>query len=244
MFHVEISNHKIIKNAFESISHIVDEITITADSEAMHLKCLSRDHTQFILLDLEKTVFDTFQCDAPEKISVDSTELMKVLKTLKPSDILVFNVDDNNLIITMKGDAERKFNIRLISLEYEEAQPPIIDLPSNISIGSDEVKGYIDDMSIYSEKLTMLVDGDYLRIRADGQMGSAEIKYIHGESITTAVQSSYGIDKLKDIFRASKFSQNCTLKIGEDMPLIVEFTLPTGDGCLEFLLAPRLEESD
>ena len=244
MFSLEISNHQVIKNAFESISQIVDEITMTADSEALHMRCLSRDHTQFILLDLEKTVFDSYQCDTPEKISIDSTELMKVLKTLKSTDILLFNVDDNNLIVTMKGDAERKFNIRLISLEYEEAQPPIIDLPCNISIGSDLMKDYINDMDIYSDKLELLVDEDYLIIRTDGQMGDAEIKYLHGENIREAVSSGFGIDKLKDIFRASKFSQDCTLRIGEDMPLFVTFTLPTGDGKLEFLLAPRLETEE
>ena len=49
--------------------------------------------------------------------------------------------------------------------------------------------------------------------------------------------------KLKEIFKASKFSKECSISLGTDNPIKVAFKLVTGAGELSYLLAPRLEES-
>ena len=239
-----LNGNTLFKNAFESIEKIVDEVTLTADSDALHLRCLSRDHITFITLDLEKTVFDEYLCDKPEKMAIDCTEFMKVLKTGKKDDTLELTTDENNLIIIFKGDATRQFKIRFIDMEYDNPQPPQIPVPCHISIDSNLIKDYINDMDLYDEKLTFTVDEDYLNITANGQMGEGEIKYIHGENIQEVVKSTFSIPKLKEILRSSKFSKECILGLGDDMPIIVTFNLITGDGKLEYLLAPRLEQDE
>ena len=47
--------------------------------------------------------------------------------------------------------------------------------------------------------------------------------------------------KLSEIMKAKDFSENIILSLGNDMPLRLTFELVTGDGRLEFLLAPRIE---
>ena len=49
-FKIELINHKVIKNAFESISKIVNEITLTADKEGIHLRSLDKSHITFITI--------------------------------------------------------------------------------------------------------------------------------------------------------------------------------------------------
>ena len=71
MFQLTLSDNSIFKNAFESISKIVDEITLTADSEGVHLRALDRSHITFITLELDKTLFDEYECDVPEKMAID-----------------------------------------------------------------------------------------------------------------------------------------------------------------------------
>jgi len=241
-FRLELSDNNIIKNAFESIHKIVDEITMTADSEALRLNCLSRDHITFITMELQKTVFDEYECDKPEKIMIDSTEFIKILKKCKNTDILELSTDDSNLITVFKGDATRTFKLGLIDMEYDNPQPPLIQYPSEIRLSSTIIKDCLDDMAIFSDKIEFIVDEDYLIVRTDGQMGDAETKYIHGENIKEVSRSMFSIPRLTDIFRASKFSKECCICIGDDMPIKVTFTLPTNDGQLNYLLAPRLEE--
>lgn len=87
-FKVELSNNSVIKNSFESISKIVDEITLTADSEGMHLRALDRSHITFITLDLDKTLFDEYECDVPEKMAIDCDDFYKLLKKCENNDML------------------------------------------------------------------------------------------------------------------------------------------------------------
>ena len=97
-------------------------------------------------------------------------------------------------------------------------------------------------MNIFSDKLMLTVDEDYLKINAEGMKGDGEIKYIHGANITDSCQSMFNIEKLQDIMKASKFSKECRLSLGDDLPLGLTFELVTGDGYLQYLLAPRLAE--
>ena len=241
---LEVANHGMLKAAFDSISAIVDEITLTADSEKLKLRCLDRSHITFIVMDLDKTFFDEYECEKPEKIAIDCNDFNKILKKCKSSDILEIFTEDSNLVMKFRGDAVRTFKLGLIDMEYDNPQPPAIEFPCTVQIPSSLMKEYIGNMEMFSEKLDLLVDGDYLKIRTDGQMGEANIDYLHGEHITEAVKSCFSIPKLQEIFRASKFSEQCFLEIGDDKPLRVSFKLITGDGELSYLLAPRLETDD
>ena len=71
---VELSDNKIMKTAFESISRIVDEATIIFDTEGMRLTTLDRSHITFISLEFKKTLFDEYECTTPEQAPVDVNE--------------------------------------------------------------------------------------------------------------------------------------------------------------------------
>lgn len=243
-FHIELTNHKTLKEAFESISRIVDEIALEFDSEAMHLRALDRSHIIFITMDLDKEFFDIFQCEKPERLFLDAGEFIKTLKKAKPTDILELDIDEAGLLFTMKGDATRKFKIMFIDMEYDSPQPPDVPVPCHVKIPSGLLKEYISNMTDFDEKLTFMVDQDYFKIICNGQMGSGEIEYLHGENINEVVASHFSTPKLLNILKASKFSNECELGVGDDMPLILRMNLITGNGKLEYLLAPRIEQED
>jgi proliferating cell nuclear antigen len=215
---------------------------MTADEEGIHLRSLDKSHITFITLELKKSLFDTYECDIPEKIAVDCTEFHKILKKCKTNETLELSINEN-LNITMKGDATRKFKINFIDMEYDSPVPPQLDIPTTITIPSGLLKDYINDLADFDEKLTFMIDEDYFKIIADGQIGRGEVEYLHGENIKEFVSSHFSIPKLLDILKASKFSKECKLSVGDDMPLILRLELITGDGFLEYLLAPRLDES-
>ena len=242
MFNLELSDNTIFKNIFDSVSSIVDEITLIADSEGLYLRALDKAHITFITMELKKTLFDEYQCDVPEKIAIDCDDFYKLLKKCGKDDILKLSIDESNLIIIFDGDARRKFKLPFIDMEYDNPVPPKIDLPCKITIPSTLLKTYVDDMEFFSDKLDFIIDENYFKVGAVGQKGDGEIEYLHGENILEVVKSSYSIPKLKEILKAHKFSKECNVHLGEDMPLKINFTLITGDGSLEYLLAPRLEE--
>ena len=242
-FKIKLVDGKLFKNAFEAISLIVDEAQIVVDNDGVRCSALDRSHITFCNLELQKDLFDEFQCDAPEKLNIDTMELMNVLKRMKSNDVLELSVDEGNLVFVFEGDAIRKFRIRLIDIVYEAPEPPNISVPCEIEIPSNLIKDAVNDVALYSDKLSFIINENYFMVNSNDDFGDVEVKYLHGEeNIHETVKSNYGIDKIKSILKSSKFSPYVKLGLGNDMPLLFNFVLPTGDGSIGFMLAPRLEE--
>ena len=237
----ELSNPSVLKTVIESLSVITDECGITFTSEQVSIRALSKDHITFMTVDLKKYLFDEYDCQDGEIINVDVNQLSKIMKRCKNDDIIKGNVDDSNLHLTFQGDSTRTFSTRLIDNEYESPRPPLIDYPINLNIPTSIFNDTLGDLRIFTDVISISADNDYLIFKGDGQAGDGFIKYLHGESVQAYYQSKYSIEKLTEIMKAKGFSETVTLNFGNDLPLKLTFELVTGDGKIEFLLAPRIE---
>ena len=244
MFKAELDGPNILKTSFDAISSIVDEVQIQTDSEGLRLDALDRSHITFVHLELKSSLFTEYICDEPEKINIDTDELMKVLKRSKSDDSVILSLDEENLILTFEGEAKRTFKIHLVDMEYESATPPELNHSATVEIPFSLLKDSIQDMDIFSDKIILSVDSEKFIISAEGEFGDANIEYIHGEKIDTSVQSVFSLDKVKEMLKADKFSNVVTIKLGDDIPLSLALKMVSGEGELSFLLAPRLENDD
>ena len=233
MFKAELSDSSILKTSFDAISSIVDEVQIQTDSEGFRLDALDRSHITFVHLELKSSLFDEFICDEPEKINVDTDELMKVLKRSKANDRVLMSLDEGNLILTFVGEATRTFKIRLIDIEYDSPAPPSLDYPTEFEIPFTLLKDSIQDMDIFSDKITLMVDQE-----------NFYAEYLHGEKIDTKAKSIFSLEKIREMLKADKFSEIATISLGNDMPLTLSLKMVSEDGELSFLLAPRIESED
>ena len=237
----ELSNPVTLKTVIEGLSVITDECGIIFTPEQVNIRALSKDHTTFMTVELKKYLFDEYEADELEVINVDVNELSKIMKRCKNTDLLKCNVDDNNLHITFDGDSTRSFSTRLIDNEYESPRPPIIDYPINLNIPTSIFNDTLGDLKIFTDVISISADNDYLIFKGDGQAGDGFIRYLHGESVQNYYESRYSIEKLSEIMKARGFSETLALEFGDNLPLRLTFELVTGDGKLEFLLAPRIE---
>lgn len=240
---LELANNSILKDIFETISTIVDEIGLECDSEGIRLQAIDRSHITFVTLDLQSSIFDNYKCETPEKVCIDTNELMKILKRCKNNDTLKIESDTSSLYITFEGDSLRRFNLRLIDLEYESPQPPTLNPPVTLTIPVGTLNDFLNDMELFGETIKFTVDENYFQATSTGEFGDGEVKYLHGEHINEVVSSTFNIAKIKDMLKARKLNKEITIWLGEDLPLILRFTIGLNEGYLEFLLAPRLNES-
>ncbi|MDR1721884.1 MAG: proliferating cell nuclear antigen (pcna) [Methanobrevibacter sp.] len=244
MFKAELSDPNILKTSFDAISSIVDEVQIQTDSEGFRLDALDRSHITYIHLELNASLFDEFVCDQPEKINLDTDELMKVLKRSKSDDRVLMSLDEGNFILTFEGEAKRTFKIRLIDIEYDAPAPPQLDYPTEFDIPFALLKNSIQDIEIFSDKVSLIVDSERFKVEAVGEFGDANIEYIHGEKVDQEAKSIYSLDKIAEMLKADKFSDLATISLGDDMPLTLKLKMVSEDGELSFLLAPRIENDD
>lgn len=244
MFKAELNDPNILKSSFDAISSIVDEVQIQTDSDGMRLDALDRSHITFVHLELKSSLFDEYICDEPEKINIDTDELMKVLKRSKSDDRVIMSLDEGNFILTFEGEAKRQFKIRLIDMEYESPSPPEINQPTKFDVPFSLLKDSINDIEIFSEKISLKVDSEKFIAAAEGDFGDASVEYIHGEKIDTEACSLFSLEKIRQMLKADKFSDIATIKLGDDMPLNLNLKMVSEDGELSFLLAPRIETDD
>lgn len=236
----ELMDNKIFKECFKSISRIIDEAIIECDNEGIRLKALDRGHVTFVGLSLKRDVFDVYVCDEPVKISVDTYDLNNILRRCKNNDVLKLYCDEDNLIIVFDGDSRRTFKLRLIGLDYETPNPPMLDLPVRIELPFNVLNDALGDVELYSDKVRFVVDENCLSIMGDDEYGECEVKYIHGVNVNGVVESVFSMEKIVDMLK-SNVSDNIILNLGNDTPFILSLPISEGSG-LTFLLAPRLEE--
>lgn len=240
----ELNNPTILKTSFEAISNIVDEAQLECDTEGIRLRALDRSHIVFCKLELKESLFNTYQCPEPEKINIDTSEFMKVLKRAKNDDLVELETDETNLIIRFMGDATRTFKIRMIDMEYEAPNPPAMDYDCNINLPVKILKDSVGDIGIFSDNILFCIDQDHFIISADGDFGDARVKYIHCERVDGSAESLFSLDKINSMLKAEKFSDTVDIGLGDDLPLTMCFEMVTGDGEISFLLAPRLDSGD
>ena len=240
----EISNNKIIRDSLETVCIIIDELCFEADSEGIRLRALDKSHISCIDMEWKSILFDTYQCSEPCSFTVDASELLKIIKRIKPDDVLSLGLDEGNLILKYNGDSTRTFKLRLIDVEYETPTPPTVEYPVTLQIPVDVFNDAIVDAELYGEKISLSVDNDYFITSADGEFGVNHNRYLHGESIGDYVKSTYSIPKIKEMLKAKGLSHEVRLGLGNDLPLTLEYHSPTNDYKLGFLLAPRIETDE
>ncbi|AAB85790.1 MULTISPECIES: proliferating cell nuclear antigen (pcna) [Methanothermobacter] len=244
MFKAELNDPNILRTSFDAISSIVDEVQIQLSAEGLRLDALDRSHITYVHLELKAELFDEYVCDEPERINVDTEELMKVLKRAKANDRVILSTDEGNLIIQFEGEAVRTFKIRLIDIEYETPSPPEIEYENEFEVPFQLLKDSIADIDIFSDKITFRVDEDRFIASAEGEFGDAQIEYLHGERIDKPARSIYSLDKIKEMLKADKFSETAIINLGDDMPLKLTLKMASKEGELSFLLAPRIEAEE
>ena len=241
MFKAKLNTPKILKTSFEAISSIVDEIQIQTDKEGIRVNAIDRSHVSYVKLELKHELFEEFVCDEPEKINIDTMELMKVLKRSKSDDKVLMSLDEGNFIITFEGEATRTFKIKLIDLEYEQNNPPEINHPTTLEIPYKLLKDSVKDLASFSNSISLMIDNDNFKLSAKGDFGEGTIDFLHGEKVDTNAKSSFSAEKLNEIIKADKFSDIAIIGLGDDMPLSLKLEMVSEDGVLSFLLSPRVE---
>ena len=145
----------------------------------------------------------------------------------------------------MRLDALDRSHITFVHLELKASlfDEYICDVPEKINIDTDEFMRVLK-RSKSQDRVLMSVDEDYFIASADGEFGDASIKYLHGENIQSHEKALFSLDKIREMLKADKFSEEAEISLGTDMPLSLTLNMATGDGKLSFLLAPRLEQDD
>ena len=111
-----------------------------------------------------------------------------------------------------------------------------------MKILASTLKEALKDAELVSNHVSLKI-GDAFSIKAEGDTGSADIKFekesILSLSAKTEAKAVFALDQLNNLLKASDAQSLILIKMKTDNPIRIEYAI--GDGRVIYYLAPRIE---
>ena len=233
---------------FQTIMEVTDkllsEIKLECDNDGIRFSGLDKSHICFIKVDFDKSYFESYLCEKPETLIVDTGDFLNVLKRMKLDDRLIIESKEDSLIVKFEGEATRTFRIYLIDAEYDTPMMPTLSYPNeDLEVSFKYWIDSLKDCKLYDQKVKLLLGEAQLYLICNGDKGSYESVY-ELDNVVNGCQSSFSIDFLERFNALGRVSNMVYLSLGDNMPLTLRVKDLLESLSVTLLLAPRIEAED
>ncbi|NIU39774.1 proliferating cell nuclear antigen (pcna) [Candidatus Bathyarchaeota archaeon] len=249
MFKMRMANAKLLRDMVTVISTLVDEATFNINSEGIKLRAMDPSRVAMIDFEWPKTIFDEYRCDAPSKMCINVSEMLKLLRRAAKEESVELALDEKTgrLKIAIKGTYDRNFNMPTLEAAEEEVPTPKITFNVRAKTTTHGLHQAIEDVQLVSDHVRIEIDNEKMTLRATGDLMGAVVELKKGSETLLDLETkesskaTFSLSYLSDIIKnASATSDIATLEFSSDMPVKIDFQQPK-EGKLTFYLAPRIE---
>ena len=249
MFKLKVADAKLLRDMITSISILVDEATFKIDPEGLKLRAMDPSRVAMIDFEWPKTIFEEYQCDAPTKMCINITELLKLLKRANKGEIVELSLDEKTgkLQVKIAGKYTRNFTMPTLEASEEEVPTPKLTFNVMVKATTEGLSQAIEDAQLVSDHVRLEADPEKLVFNAAGDLMGAIITIPKGSDTLLDLQAkepskaTFSLSYLTEIIKAaSQTSDIATLEFSSDMPIKLDFQ-QAKEGKLTFYLAPRIE---
>lgn len=249
MFKATVDDATLFKNCFKAVSSLISEGTFKISEDGVELVATDPAMVAMVDLTLDREAFADYEADE-QTLGVNIEEFYTILRRANSGDTLSLELkdDENKLAITIENGSTRRFSLPLLNVD--EANIPDtqdLDFTATADVASKTLDDGFGDAAIVGDSVTINASPEGVVIQAESDSSSAEFTIADGSNalldldIEESVQAMFSLDYLNKIMKAKSLSDNVTLRMGNDFPLRIEFSVPDKAG-LNFVLAPRIEE--
>ena len=249
MFKANLEEVGLIKDSMKTISDLISEGLFQLKDDGIHL--IAADPAMVGLVDfkLEEDVFEDFGLDEETKVGLNLENFYSILRRANSDDTITLELDEDNskFKIIMKGMSTRSFSLPILNLSEDDI-PSTDQLDFNIEaeLETQVFEGAVKDAMVVSDSVTISADDETINIVSEGDQSNVDFQ-ISGDSDGvialegSEAKSMFSLDYLNKMIGAKSLSDTLNMKLGEDFPMRLEFTVPE-KADLSFVLAPRIEE--
>jgi proliferating cell nuclear antigen len=244
-----MTDPKLLRDMFSSIAILVDEATFNVDPEGIQLRAMDPSRVAMVDFQWSKSVFDDYQCDQPQKMCVNISELLKLLRRASREEVIEIslNPETARLQISITGRYTRTFNMPTLEPQEEEVPTPKITFKVQAKTTTDGLRQAIEDAQLVSDHVRIEADNEKLVLNATGDLMGANIELKKGSDslldlqVQEPAKATFSLSYLAEIIKAaSASSEIATIQFANDMPIHIDFQQPK-EGKLTYYLAPRIE---
>jgi len=243
-----LAEPKYLKDSISIISDLVNEGRFRITKDAIELIAMDPANVAMVIFRLLSSAFVEYDIKEETEIAVNLSSMKQILRRAKSSDTLVMELQENKLIMQLRGNTTRTFSLPLLELEDGTQKIPDLKFPLMIETSNELLNSSIEDADVVGESVNFIVEGKKFLISSKGDLSNAEIIIKEGDvtKITTenqdTIKAKYSIEYLKKMIGGSKVAGDgkVLVQFNKDYPLKIEYkTLNRVQ--LSFILAPRVE---
>ncbi|QOR93883.1 DNA polymerase sliding clamp [Thermosphaera chiliense] len=243
MIKIVIPEAKILKELFEAVGKLVDEVSLSITSEGVFLRAMDISQIALIEVNLPRDMFLEYTVEKEGSLGFSTSNIQKVLKHVKKGENLVVWSDGNYVNFRIEGLVRREYRFRNLEV-------PVIDIPStglqtnvraqliasvvNHAIQDAEVVGTIIEIEAPStEELVFRGRGtgvNETRLKI-GSVGLVSLE------VDEPSKSQYDISYLRSVMKLCRVSDVVFLGFSSDSPLLLDFQIG-GTGKVRYIMAP------
>ena len=223
---------------------LVEEITITIDSEGLTLRTMDPSHVALLDIAMPNSLFEKYEVNGINNFGIRTKEVLNLVKEFNKNDSIHMRIDtDNNLILE---NHELSYSVRLIESVENNCPLPKIPYDSLVTIPGNDLKKYLGKLNVISEHLTISTDNHNCILESKGDLGVCKIRLEKGMEqlidIATKQNSSgtYSLEYLMPYFKAMLNNTSHEIEFSSQKPLRVNSKI-FNTGRVHFYLAPRVE---
>lgn len=185
--------------------------------------------------------------------------LGKVFKCSGPDDTVTMKAQDDADMVTFMFESKKQdkisdYEMKLMNLDQEHLGIPETEFSCIIKMPAGEFARIVRDLSQFGESIVISCTKEGVKFSAQGDIGTGNVKLAQTnnfdkeeESVIIDLQEpvtlTFACQYLNSFTKATPLSNQVTLSMSENVPLVVEYQIPEL-GHLRFYLAPKIEEDD
>jgi len=154
-----------------------------------------------------------------------------------------------------KNDRVSEFGLKLMSIEEEQVSVPDMEYDAKVSLPANEFQRICRDLSTIGETITIEVNKTGVHFSTSGDLYTGNVTLKQGKADTDAdrevvielqenVTLRFAARYLCSFTKATPLSTRVSLNLAAESPLMVDYTLADNLGCVQYYLAPKIDEDD
>ena len=245
---VTIAEPEILITSVETAAEIIDEGIFKFGKEGISLTAADRAMVAVIDLLISRDAFEEYDVKEEKEVGLNMTNFLSLLKRARGSSKISLELAENKLILTIFNGTKRRFTVPLLQITREEI-PPIeqLEFKANAILKPEILEDSVKDASVITDAVTFYATKDEFKITAEGDVSQTELELRPGDEGLIDLQvkedskAKYPLEYLEKILKATKISDEVSLKFAQDYPMRIDFKYE-GKARISMILAPRVSE--
>lgn len=229
---------------FDICKQYSDNVKMYVSTSGLHIQTSDDANISIIDFKLNKSYFDSYECDTSFTIDFDLKDLCKILKICKKSITLThFIFEDNVLVIILNTENIKKtFKINSIYTNYDLIDINNISINNRFEIDSNILRTVFNDFILFSNEITIKLNNSDLYFYSQDTSVDTIYKYnienVNNTIDNNTIKGTFALDYLHKFKLFSDFKIN-TVKFDNDKPLFLSIENNINIE-INFILAPKM----